>query len=55
MSRKRPRSDSAARWEPLGSGNHYLEVQLVAQVYDADTAAAFDLREGEIVIKGEFV
>ncbi|EGW54165.1 RtcB family protein [Candidatus Endoriftia persephonae] len=34
----------------LGSGNHYLEVQLVAQVYDAETAAAFDLREGEIVI-----
>lgn len=34
----------------LGSGNHYLEVQLVAQVYDAATAAAFDLREGEIVI-----
>lgn len=34
----------------LGSGNHYLEVQLVAQVYDADAAAAFDLREGEIVV-----
>ena len=34
----------------LGSGNHYLEVQLVAQIYDAVTAEAFDLREGEIVI-----
>lgn len=34
----------------LGSGNHYLEVQLVAQIYDALTAEAFDLREGEIVI-----
>ena len=27
----------------LGSGNHYLEVQRVAQVYDAATAAAFAL------------
>ena len=34
----------------LGSGNHYLEVQLVAQIYDALTAQAFDLRAGEIVI-----
>jgi tRNA-splicing ligase RtcB len=34
----------------LGSGNHYLEVQLIAQVYDSETAEAFDLREGEIVV-----
>ena len=34
----------------LGSGNHYLEVQLVARVYDAAAAAAFDLREGGIVV-----
>ena len=34
----------------LGSGNHYLEVQLVAQVYDTEVADAFDLREGEIVV-----
>ena len=34
----------------LGSGNHYLEVQLIAQVYDTETAEAFDLREGEIVV-----
>ena len=34
----------------LGSGNHYLEVQLVREVYDAEAAAAYDLREGEIVV-----
>jgi tRNA-splicing ligase RtcB len=34
----------------LGSGNHYLEVQVVERIYDADAARAFGLREGQIVI-----
>jgi tRNA-splicing ligase RtcB (3'-phosphate/5'-hydroxy nucleic acid ligase) len=34
----------------LGSGNHYLEVQQVVQVLDAEAAAAFELREGDIVV-----
>lgn len=34
----------------LGSGNHYLEVQRVAQVFDNATAAAFALQQDEIVI-----
>lgn len=34
----------------LGSGNHYLEVQLITDVYDAETAASFELREGEVVV-----
>lgn len=34
----------------LGSGNHYLEVQEVAEVYDGPAAAAFGLRNGEIVV-----
>ncbi len=34
----------------LGSGNHYLEVQIVDEIYDADTAAAFGLRLGEAVV-----
>ena len=34
----------------LGSGNHYLEVQRVAQIFDRATAAAFDLTEDEIVV-----
>jgi len=34
----------------LGSGNHYLEAQRVAKVFDADVAATFKLREGDIVV-----
>jgi len=34
----------------LGSGNHYLEVQAVDQLFDPDTAAAFGLRQGEAVV-----
>jgi tRNA-splicing ligase RtcB len=34
----------------LGSGNHYLEVQRVAQIFDAATAAAFGLRQDEVVV-----
>ncbi len=34
----------------LGSGNHYLEVQEVDLVHDAEAAAAYGLAEGEIVV-----
>jgi tRNA-splicing ligase RtcB len=34
----------------LGSGNHYLEVQAVAEIYERDTAEAFGLRVGEVVV-----
>jgi tRNA-splicing ligase RtcB len=34
----------------LGSGNHYLEVQEVAEVFDAETAAAFGLAVGDAVV-----
>jgi tRNA-splicing ligase RtcB (3'-phosphate/5'-hydroxy nucleic acid ligase) len=34
----------------LGSGNHYLEVQRVAAIYDKDTAKIFGLAEDEVVI-----
>ncbi|MBI1899411.1 MAG: RtcB family protein, partial [Acidobacteria bacterium] len=34
----------------LGSGNHYLEVQRVAKVYDTTAAERFGAREGEVVI-----
>jgi len=34
----------------LGSGNHYLEVQEVADIYDPAVAAAFGLRAGEVVV-----
>ncbi|MDH5514850.1 MAG: RtcB family protein [Gammaproteobacteria bacterium] len=34
----------------LGSGNHYLEVQQIAEVYDSDAARVMGLREGEVVV-----
>jgi tRNA-splicing ligase RtcB len=34
----------------LGSGNHYLEVQKVAEIYDPEAASAFGLREGDAVL-----
>ncbi len=34
----------------LGSGNHYLEVQEVAEVLDAPAAEAFGLRRGDVVV-----
>ncbi|MFA5529052.1 MAG: RtcB family protein [Thiohalomonadaceae bacterium] len=34
----------------LGSGNHYLEVQHVTAVYAPDIAAAYGLREGDVVV-----
>jgi tRNA-splicing ligase RtcB len=34
----------------LGSGNHYLEVQRVAEVFDAETASAFRLNRDEVVV-----
>jgi tRNA-splicing ligase RtcB len=34
----------------LGSGNHYLEVQQVVQVFDAAVASVFGLREGDLVV-----
>jgi tRNA-splicing ligase RtcB len=34
----------------LGSGNHYLEVQEVAEVHDAEAAEAFGLAAGDVVV-----
>ena len=34
----------------LGSGNHYLEIQLVTDVYAADVAAAFGIKVGDVVL-----
>ena len=33
----------------LGSGNHYLEIQQVAAIYDSQTAAGFGLNEGDLL------
>ncbi len=34
----------------LGSGNHFLEIQLVEKIYDTSTAHSFGLSEGDITI-----
>ncbi|HMN38818.1 MAG TPA: RtcB family protein [Hyphomicrobium sp.] len=34
----------------LGSGNHYLEVQHIAEIYDEAAASAFGLKHGECVV-----
>jgi tRNA-splicing ligase RtcB len=34
----------------LGSGNHYLEVQAVAEIHDAEIAAAYGLRLDDVVL-----
>lgn len=34
----------------LGSGNHYLEVQEVAELFDAEAADGFGLRQGDVVV-----
>jgi len=44
--RKRQRDEMGT----LGSGNHYLEVQEIAEIYDEKAAEIFGLRKGEIVV-----
>ena len=34
----------------LGSGNHFAEIQVVAEVYDRAAAEAFGLREGQVTV-----
>jgi tRNA-splicing ligase RtcB len=34
----------------LGSGNHYLEVQEIAEIFDPPAATAFGLRLGEVIV-----
>lgn len=34
----------------LGSGNHYLEVQVVERVFDSETARAYGIEEGQVVV-----
>jgi tRNA-splicing ligase RtcB len=34
----------------LGSGNHYLEVQHISEIYDQGVAATYGLKQGEVVV-----
>jgi len=46
LAKKRQRGEMGT----LGSGNHYLEVQVVDKVYDAEAASAFGISEGQILV-----
>lgn len=46
----RAQSRGADQLGTLGSGNHFLELQVVGEVRDPDTAAAFGLREGQVCV-----
>jgi len=34
----------------LGSGNHFIEIQVVSEIYDGSVAAAFGIRQDQIVV-----
>jgi tRNA-splicing ligase RtcB len=34
----------------LGSGNHYLEIQVVERIFDHQAAAVFELHEGDVLV-----
>ncbi len=46
LAKKRQRGEMGT----LGSGNHYLEVQVVEKIYDPACAEAFGLSEGQILV-----
>jgi tRNA-splicing ligase RtcB (3'-phosphate/5'-hydroxy nucleic acid ligase) len=46
LAKKRQRGEMGT----LGSGNHYLEVQKVEKIFDAKAAAAYGLREHQVLI-----
>jgi tRNA-splicing ligase RtcB len=46
LAKKRQRGEMGT----LGSGNHYLEVQVVEKIYDQPIAQTFGLQEGQLVI-----
>jgi tRNA-splicing ligase RtcB len=46
LAKKRQRGEMGT----LGSGNHYLEVQRVAKIYNSRAAEAFGLAEGQVVV-----
>ena len=46
LAKKRQRGEMGT----LGSGNHYLEVQVVDHIYDVAAARAFGLSKGQIII-----
>lgn len=48
---KRAKERGLAQVGSLGSGNHFLEVDIVQDVYDEKAADAFGLRRGQVVVQ----
>lgn len=46
LAKKRQRGEMGT----LGSGNHYLELQIVKEIYDVEAAAAYGLKEKQVLI-----
>ncbi|MHC1625907.1 MAG: RtcB family protein [Methanoculleaceae archaeon] len=46
----RARSRGIPQIGTLGSGNHFLELQVVDKVYDMDAASAFGVKEGQVCV-----
>ena len=47
---KRAKERQRREMGTLGSGNHYLEVQGISEIFDAEAAEAFGLRQDEAVV-----
>jgi tRNA-splicing ligase RtcB len=48
---KRARERGLVQVGSLGAGNHFLEIDVVDEVYDAGAADAFGLRRGQVVVQ----
>src|SRR5436190_10825719 len=47
---ERARARGAGQLGTVGSGNHFIEVQRVARIFDAEAAEAFGLRENQVTV-----
>ncbi len=47
---KKAKDRGASQMGSLGSGNHFLEIQRVTDIYDDETAEAFGLDEDQVVV-----
>jgi tRNA-splicing ligase RtcB (3'-phosphate/5'-hydroxy nucleic acid ligase) len=48
---KRAKERGRPQLGTLGAGNHFIEVDVVAQIFDAQAAAVFGLEEGNLVVQ----
>ncbi len=47
---QRARERQRAEMGTLGSGNHYLEIQAVTEIFDAEAASAYELAPDDVVV-----